>query len=152
MNNLNKDIFCDSFCGAGGVTEAIQSSNVGEVRVAINHDPRAIAAHLRNHPEVIHLNDDIRQVDPFPFILELAEEEDLHPAGSCRLCGPYRVDNRYRMLKKVELMRAMGFPEDYQLDPNSDTISKKFIGNSVEINVVRALIQANSPQQISMAI
>lgn len=59
----------DLFCGAGGVTEGF--SNVQNVKVvaAINHSPEAIAAHKSNNPDVIHLTEDIRNVDVIlPFL------------------------------------------------------------------------------------
>lgn len=54
--------FLDGFCGAGGASLGITRAGC-HVRVAVNHDPRAIWAHHRNHPETFHLNTDIREVD-----------------------------------------------------------------------------------------
>ncbi len=51
------------------------------------------------------------------------------------------VDIKMRMLKVVELKRIQGFPEDYVLK-GTQTDQKKFIGNSVEPNVVAAWIKA----------
>lgn len=45
-----------------------------------------------------------------------------------------------RMLKVVELKRIMGFPEDYILI-GTQSEQKKFIGNAVEVNMARALVE-----------
>lgn len=60
---MKKPIFLDAFCGAGGASTGIMQAGC-DVAVAINHDAYAIAAHTSNHPEVKHLNDDIRKVNP----------------------------------------------------------------------------------------
>lgn len=54
----------DFFCGAGGESEGIRQAGHNVV-VAVNHDPQAIAAHSQNHKETRHLNEDVREVDPF---------------------------------------------------------------------------------------
>ena len=43
-----------------------------------------------------------------------------------------------RMLNVGELMRVMGFPISYKM-PKSQTLAKKFIGNSVAVPVVEQL-------------
>jgi DNA (cytosine-5)-methyltransferase 1 len=54
----------------------------------------------------------------------------------------HRISDIYmRMLKVIELKRIQGFPDDYILCGPSDK-QKKFIGNSVETNVVSAWIKA----------
>lgn len=70
-----KAYFLDGFCGAGGASLGItlagqirddKGNVVGSttnVAIAVNHDPRAIWAHNANHPETIHLNSDIQDVD-----------------------------------------------------------------------------------------
>ncbi|HEX2899606.1 MAG TPA: DNA cytosine methyltransferase, partial [Bacteroidia bacterium] len=66
----------DCFCGAGGWAQALKLLGLEShayVSVAINHDDKAIAANKRNHPESLHLTDDVRQVNPY----KLAES---HPA------------------------------------------------------------------------
>ena len=51
------------------------------------------------------------------------------------------VDVLMRMLKIPELMRIMGFPENYILIGNQSQ-KKKFIGNAVEVNMARVLCEA----------
>jgi DNA (cytosine-5)-methyltransferase 1 len=56
----------DLFCGAGGsTTGAIQAG--AEVRLAMNHWPRAIETHSINYPGVEHVLADISQADPRHF-------------------------------------------------------------------------------------
>lgn len=68
--------------------------------------------------------------------------------GKTRIVGDYEAsweiqDIHYRMLKVSELKLAQGFPSDYILDPHSDTIAKKHIGNAVQVDVAHHLVAAN---------
>lgn len=62
-------IYIDLFCGAGGTTTGIvQAMNehkqgIAIVAACVNHDPVAIKSHWRNHPEVVHFEEDIRTLD-----------------------------------------------------------------------------------------
>ncbi len=59
-------IVVDSFCGAGGFTQGVESAvdvhgnRVAVVVAGINHDALAIASHAENHPETVHFVEDIR--------------------------------------------------------------------------------------------
>jgi DNA (cytosine-5)-methyltransferase 1 len=53
----------DMFCGAGGSTTGAVQAGV-EVRLAINHWPRAIETHATNYPQTDHVLVDISQADP----------------------------------------------------------------------------------------
>lgn len=53
------------------------------------------------------------------------------------------IDIKMRMLKIPELLQIQGFPIDYKLK-GTQTEQKKYIGNAVEVNMARALIDANS--------
>ena len=56
----------DLFCGAGGsTTGAVQAG--AEVRLAVNHWPRALETHQTNYPGVEHVLTDISQTDPRRF-------------------------------------------------------------------------------------
>ena len=50
------------------------------------------------------------------------------------------IDIRMRMLKVDELKRIMGFPSDYVLI-GTQSEQKKFIGNAVEVNMAKALVE-----------
>jgi DNA (cytosine-5)-methyltransferase 1 len=58
----------DLFCGAGGTTTGfalaeLEGNTLAKVIACVNHDPKAIKSHWRNHPEVKHLEEDIRTLD-----------------------------------------------------------------------------------------
>jgi DNA (cytosine-5)-methyltransferase 1 len=53
------------------------------------------------------------------------------------------IDIHYRMLKVSELKLAQGFPKDYILDPHSETVAKKHIGNAVHVDCARSLVEIN---------
>jgi DNA (cytosine-5)-methyltransferase 1 len=52
------------------------------------------------------------------------------------------IDIKMRMLNIPELKQIQGFPKDYKLIGNQ-TEQKKFIGNAVEVNQAKALVEAN---------
>lgn len=57
--------YIDLFCGAGGTTSGIEEAvfegkRVSRVVACINHDLNAINSHKSNHPNAIHLVEDIR--------------------------------------------------------------------------------------------
>lgn len=52
------------------------------------------------------------------------------------------IDIKMRMLNIPELKQIQGFPKDYKLIGNQ-TEQKKFIGNAVEVNQAKALVQCN---------
>lgn len=53
------------------------------------------------------------------------------------------TDILMRMLKIPELLQIQGFPVNYQL-VGTQTEQKKYIGNAVEVNMAKALINANA--------
>lgn len=59
MNNL----IIDCFAGGGGASVGIEMALGRPVDVAINHDPEAIRMHKVNHPDTLHLTEDIFTVD-----------------------------------------------------------------------------------------
>jgi DNA (cytosine-5)-methyltransferase 1 len=59
-----KFIIVDLFCGAGGTTLGYEMTNgLARVIACVNHDPKAIRSHWRNHSGVRHFNEDIRTLD-----------------------------------------------------------------------------------------
>ena len=82
-----------------------------------------------NHPE--------RQQTPF----------DLGASPTTKLIKGFMrehgiADIKMRMLKKVELLKIQGFPEDYVLQ-GTMTEQKKFIGNSVHTLIAEKLAETN---------
>ena len=58
-----KDLIIDCFCGGGGASVGIEMALGRKVNIAINHDPQAIRMHKANHPDTLHLTEDIFKVD-----------------------------------------------------------------------------------------
>lgn len=58
-----KDLIIDCFAGGGGASVGIEMALGRPVDIAINHDPQAIRMHQVNHPDTLHLTEDIFKVD-----------------------------------------------------------------------------------------
>lgn len=61
-------IIVDLFCGAGGTTTGFIQAELGGIKIVkviacVNHDPKAIISHWRNHPDVKHFEEDIRTLN-----------------------------------------------------------------------------------------
>lgn len=52
----------DCFAGGGGASTGLEQAGV-KIDIAINHDPAAILMHKTNHPDTLHLTEDIFDVD-----------------------------------------------------------------------------------------
>lgn len=79
MKTTPKFLVVDLFCGAGGTTIGFEHSKVAKVIAAVNHDPKAIESHWKNHPEVHHFEEDIRTLDLTALIALVAEQRQAHP-------------------------------------------------------------------------
>lgn len=53
----------DAFAGGGGASVGIEMALGRPVDIAVNHDPQAILMHKTNHPNTLHLTEDIFKVD-----------------------------------------------------------------------------------------
>lgn len=60
---MRKGLIIDCFAGGGGASVGIEMALGRQVDIAINHDPDAILMHKTNHPDAIHLTEDIFKVD-----------------------------------------------------------------------------------------
>lgn len=58
-----KDLIIDCFAGGVGASVGIEMALGRPVDIAINHDPEAIRMHKINHPNTLHLTEDIFNVD-----------------------------------------------------------------------------------------
>lgn len=58
-----KSLIIDCFAGGGGASVGIEMALGRPVDIAINHDPQAIRMHKVNHPDTLHLTEDIFKVD-----------------------------------------------------------------------------------------
>ena len=64
MDQVKKnDLIIDCFAGGGGASVGIEMALGRPVDIAINHDPQAIRMHKVNHPDTLHLTEDIFKVD-----------------------------------------------------------------------------------------
>lgn len=62
--SLVDELVIDLFAGGGGASTGIEQAIGRSVDYAINHDPEAIAMHKANHPDTIHYQTSIFEVDP----------------------------------------------------------------------------------------
>lgn len=60
---MNDGLIIDLFAGGGGASVGIEMALGREVDIAINHDPQAIIMHKTNHPNTLHLTEDVFEVD-----------------------------------------------------------------------------------------
>ena len=58
------ELVVDNFAGAGGASKGIEAALGRPVDIAINHSRKAVAAHKVNHPDTLHLCEDVWDVDP----------------------------------------------------------------------------------------
>lgn len=58
------EIIVDLFAGGGGASTGIFRALGRHPDVAVNHDPEALCMHEANHPETVHLVEDVWQVKP----------------------------------------------------------------------------------------
>lgn len=56
-------IIIDCFAGGGGASVGIEMALGRQVDIAINHNPEAIRMHKVNHPDTLHLTEDIFKVN-----------------------------------------------------------------------------------------
>lgn len=57
-------LLIDNFAGGGGASTGIRLAFGRDVDVAVNHDPEAIAMHMKNHPNTRHYCESVFDVDP----------------------------------------------------------------------------------------
>lgn len=60
---MREPLIVDMFAGGGGASVGIEMALGRYVDIAINHDEQAIAMHKVNHPNTIHLTEDIFKVN-----------------------------------------------------------------------------------------
>lgn len=65
---MRDNLIIDCFAGGGGASVGIEMALGRQVDIAINHDPDAILMHKTNHPDTLHLTEDIFKVDLQKYI------------------------------------------------------------------------------------
>lgn len=61
-------LILDSFAGGGGASTGIEMALGRSPDIAINHNPAALALHEANHPETLHLSENVYKVDPLDYV------------------------------------------------------------------------------------
>ena len=61
---MSLPLIIDSFAGGGGASTGIEMALGRSPDVAINHNAAALALHAANHPDTLHLDSNIWDVDP----------------------------------------------------------------------------------------
>lgn len=91
----------DLFCGAGGTTTGIHLANANaKVLACVNHDPEAIKCHEANHPNCLHLTEDVRDFNVVVKIRHLVQE--------LRYKEPNAIINIWASLECTHFSKAKG--------------------------------------------
>lgn len=102
-----REIIVDSFAGGGGASTGIEMALGRSPDIAINHDETALAMHAINHPETLHIVEDVWSVDPRQAVGGrpvglLWASPDCFPAGTLVLTA-----EGYRPIEEVEVGDAV---------------------------------------------
>lgn len=65
---MGKPLIVDNFAGGGGASTGIEMALGSPIDFAINHDPKALAMHQMNHPNSVHVCQNMYTVDPLELI------------------------------------------------------------------------------------
>ncbi|WP_322990309.1 DNA cytosine methyltransferase [Hoeflea sp.] len=65
---MSAPIIIDCFAGGGGASTGIEMALGRSPDFAINHDPVAVAMHAVNHPDTVHLCQNVYRVDPLDHL------------------------------------------------------------------------------------
>lgn len=63
-----RPLIIDSFAGGGGASTGIEMALGRSPDIAINHNPAALALHEANHPQTLHLSENVYKVDPLDYV------------------------------------------------------------------------------------
>lgn len=63
-----RKLIMDSFAGGGGASTGIEMALGRSPDIAINHNAAALALHAVNHPETLHLSENVYKVDPLDHL------------------------------------------------------------------------------------
>lgn len=65
---LGHPIIIDSFAGGGGASTGIEMALGRSPDIAINHNAAALALHEANHPQSLHLSENVYKIDPLDYL------------------------------------------------------------------------------------
>lgn len=63
-----RPMIVDSFAGGGGASTGIELALGRSPDIAINHNAAALALHAANHPDTLHLSENVYRVDPLTYL------------------------------------------------------------------------------------
>lgn len=63
--DIAEELFVDNFAGGGGASTGIEMGIGRHVDLAFNHNLEALGMHAMNHPQTLHIPEDVFVVDPF---------------------------------------------------------------------------------------
>lgn len=63
-----RPLIVDSFAGGGGASTGIENALGRGPDIAINHNPAALALHAANHPDTLHLSENVYRIDPLDHL------------------------------------------------------------------------------------
>lgn len=92
-------LIIDLFAGAGGVTTGFdlavdsEGNKIAKVIAAVNHDPLAIQSHWKNHPDVLHFEEDIRTLDLTELVKALFVQKSQYPNAKVILWASLECTN-----------------------------------------------------------
>lgn len=61
-------LIVDSFAGGGGASTGIEMALGRSPDIAINHNASALALHEANHPQTLHLSENVYKIDPLDYL------------------------------------------------------------------------------------
>jgi len=93
---IDDGLYIDNFAGGGGASTGIERAIGRSPDVAINHDAEAVALHALNHPETLHLCQNVWKADPIDVVRQAS-------AARCT-----RLGIAFRMLR----VRGLWFSPD----------------------------------------
>jgi len=63
-----RPLIVDSFAGGGGASTGIENALGRSPDIAINHNEAALALHAANHPDTVHLSENVYRIDPLDHL------------------------------------------------------------------------------------
>jgi DNA (cytosine-5)-methyltransferase 1 len=68
LHQDTRPLIVDSFAGGGGASTGIEMALGRSPDIAINHNAAALALHAANHPDTLHLSENVFRVDPLDHL------------------------------------------------------------------------------------
>lgn len=95
---MNKLLYIDLFCGAGGTSTGVERARINgkkcaKVIACVNHDKNAIASHSANHPHALHFTEDIRTLDLTELTAHTKKEREANPNSKVVLWASLECTN-----------------------------------------------------------